>query len=67
MVSTSTMAAKPEEPASTVIHPNHPVLPLDNKELQEHRYAILQQQMLGRQLLSELTRRHNSRQNLQQE
>ena len=35
--------------------------------MQEHRDAILQRQMLGRKLLSELTRRHNSRQNLPQE
>ena len=48
-------------PASTVILPSHPVLAMDEKELQEHRDAILQQQMLGRQLLSEVTRRHNSR------
>ena len=39
--------------------PNHPVLPLNEKELQEHRDAILQQQMLGRQLLSKLMRRHH--------
>ena len=58
---------KPEESASTIVLPNHPVLPLDDKELQEHRDAILQQQMLGRQLLSELTRRHNSRHHLPQE
>ena len=66
-VSTAITASKSEEPRSTVVLPNHPVLPLDDKEMQEHRDAILQQQMLGRQLLSELTRRHNSRQSLQQE
>ena len=66
-VATPTTAVKLEAPASTVVLPSHPVLPLDEKELQEHRNAILQQQMLGRQLLSELTRRHNSRQNLQEE
>ena len=66
-VATSTTAGKPEEPASTVILPNHPVLPLDDQEMQEHSDAILQKQMLGRQLLSELTRRHKSRQNLPQE
>ena len=66
-VSTSTTAAKSEEPASTVILPNHSVLPLNDQEMQEHRDAILQQQMLGRQLLSKLNRQHSSRQNLQQE
>ena len=62
--STPAMASKSEEPTSTVVLPNHPVLPLDDKE---YRDAILQQQMLGRQLLSELTRKHNSRQDLQQQ
>ena len=38
--------------------PPHPVVQMSTQELQEHRDAILQQQMLGRQLLSELTRRH---------
>ena len=38
--------------------PPHPVIQLSQAELQEHRDAILQQQMLGRKLLSELTRRH---------
>ena len=66
-VATPTTAVKLEEPASTVVLPSHPVLPLGEKELQEHRDAILQQQMLGRQLLSKLTRRHDSRQNLQEE
>ena len=66
-VTTTTTAVRPEEPASTVALPSHPVLPLDDKDLQEHRDAILQQQMLGRQLLSKLTRQHNNRQNLQPE
>ena len=38
--------------------PPHPVIQLNEEELQEHRDAILQQQMLGRQLLSDLARRH---------
>ena len=57
-VATPTTAVKLEAPASTVVLPSHPVLPLDEKELQEHRNAILQQQ---------LTRRHNSWHNLQEE
>ena len=51
---------------STPSLPSHPVLPLDEQEMQEHRDAILQQQMLGRQLLSELTRRHHSTHHLQE-
>ena len=51
---------------STPTLPSHPVLPLDEQEMQEHRDAILQQQMLGRQLLSELTRRHHSTHHLQE-
>ena len=47
--------------------PSHPVLPLDEHELQEHRDAILQQQMLGRQLLNELTRRHYNKHHLPEE
>ena len=58
---------KPGGPSSTTALPNHPVLPLDEQEMQEHRDAILQQQMLGRQLLSELTRQHHSRHHLPQE
>ena len=54
-VSTTLPAEKSEGPASTITLPNHPVLPLDDQELQEHRVAILQQQILGCQLLSELT------------
>ena len=58
------------EQASTVPPPAamevHPVLPLDEQEMQEHRDAILQQQMLGQQLLSELTRRHHSTQHVQE-
>ena len=44
--------------SSTPTLPSHPVIPLNEEELQEHRNAILQQQMLGRQLLNKLTRRH---------
>ena len=64
-VATPSATGRPEGTASTVVLPSH--LAMDEKELQEHRDAILQQQMLGHQLLSELTRRHNSRQNLQEE
>ena len=51
---------------STLTLPSHPVQPLDEQELQEHRDAILQQQMLGRQWLSELTRRHQSKHHFQE-
>ena len=44
---------------STPTLPSHPVIPLNEQELQEHRDAILQQMMLGRQLLSKLMRRHH--------
>ena len=66
-VSTTLPAEKSEGPSSTITLPNLPVLSLDDQEMQEHRDAILQQQMLGRQLLSERTRRHNSRHHLTQE
>ena len=52
--------------SSTPTLPSHPVIPLNEQELQEHRDAILQQQMLGRQLLSELTRRHEEPHHQQQ-
>ena len=58
---------KKKKSAGSPFRNSHPVLPLDEKELREHRDAILQQLMLGRQLFSELNRRHNSRQNLQEE
>ena len=67
-VSTLPPVEKPGGLSSTTALPNNPVLPLDEQEMQEHRDAILQQQMLGRQLLlSELTRRHHSRHHLPQE
>ena len=66
-VSTILPVEKPGGPSSTTSLPNHPVLRLDEQEMQVHRDAILQQQMLGRQLLSKLTRRHHSRHNLPQE
>ena len=51
---TSSETGRPETPEL----PPHPVVQLTKEELQEHCDAILQQQMLGRQLLSELMRRH---------
>ena len=51
-------AAIEEDRSTTPELPPHPVIQMTAQELQEHRDAILQQQMLGRQLLSELTRRH---------
>ena len=65
-VSTILPVEKPGGPSSTTTLPNHPVLPLDEQEMQEHRDAILQQQMLGRQLLSELTRRHQRKHHFQE-
>ena len=54
----STTEAEPTQVAESTRLPSHQVLPLAEEELQEHRDAIMRQQMLGRQLLSELTRRH---------
>ena len=44
--------------------PSHPVIPLEEKELQEHHDAIMRQQMLERQLLNELTCRHQAHQGI---
>ena len=41
--------------------PNHPALRMNEEEMRVHRDAIMQQQMLGRQLLRELRDRHEQR------
>ena len=41
--------------------PSHPALWMNREEMQVHRDAILQQQMLGRQLLRELCDRYQQK------
>ena len=41
--------------------PSHPALRMNEEEMRVHRDAIMQQQMLGRQLLRELRQRHEQR------
>ena len=41
--------------------PSHPALRMNQEEMQVHRDAILQQQVLGRQLLRELRQQHEDR------
>ena len=49
-----------EQPGATA-HPSHPAIQMTEEEMQVHRDAILQQQMLGRQLLAELRQRHEGK------
>ena len=50
----------PGRPGSPML-PSHPAIRMNQEELRVHRDAILQQQMLGRQLLRELRERHQQR------
>ena len=50
----------PGRPGSPML-PSHPAIRMSQEEQQVHRDAILQQQMLGRQLLRELRERHQKR------
>ena len=50
----------PERRLTSPELPTHPTIRMNKEEMQEHRGAILQQQMLGRQLLKELRHRHES-------
>ena len=49
-----------EQPGTTAL-PSHPAIQMTEEEMQVHRDAILQQQMLGRQLLAELRQRHEGK------
>ena len=49
-----------EQPSATAL-PSHPTIRMTKEEMQVHRDAIRQQQMLGRRLLAELRDNHRSK------